>query len=326
MKLASFDDFEEYESAFAGSSIDLRKLEAGRFRAKLLQLEVGPIRLAYTRHSSVIELSGTAQPGFRSFGLPMPASPPALWCRAPTSSRTVSVFDASGGFEAVTPAGFETVVFSVSAEYLARLGESVGVGVPREILPNAEVVTCEPGPMQELRQSLLRIVRTVMNDASLEKCPSLRTELEEDIPSRLLGALADRSPHPRPVALHLRQRALRGALEHIAALPNEMLGIAELCRATGASERTLRRAFTEGLGVSPNAYLRARRLNGSYRELRRGVRVNEAANHWGFWHMGQFAADYRRMFGELPSSTLASSHGRGEGTPGSTPRPPSSPR
>jgi len=28
------------------------------------------------------------------------------------------------------------------------------------------------------------------------------------------------------------------------------------------------------------------------------------ANAWGFWHMGQFARDYRRLFGELPSDTL----------------------
>jgi AraC family ethanolamine operon transcriptional activator len=32
--------------------------------------------------------------------------------------------------------------------------------------------------------------------------------------------------------------------------------------------------------------------------------INEIANRWGFWHMSQFAADYRRFFGELPSETL----------------------
>lgn len=34
------------------------------------------------------------------------------------------------------------------------------------------------------------------------------------------------------------------------------------------------------------------------------VRVTDIANDWGFWHMGQFAADYRELFGELPSQTL----------------------
>jgi AraC family transcriptional regulator, ethanolamine operon transcriptional activator len=33
--------------------------------------------------------------------------------------------------------------------------------------------------------------------------------------------------------------------------------------------------------------------------------IGDIANTWGFWHMGQFAADYRRQFGELPSETLA---------------------
>ena len=31
--------------------------------------------------------------------------------------------------------------------------------------------------------------------------------------------------------------------------------------------------------------------------------IAEIANGWGFWHMGQFAADYRQHFGALPSET-----------------------
>ena len=34
------------------------------------------------------------------------------------------------------------------------------------------------------------------------------------------------------------------------------------------------------------------------------TRVTDVANEWGFWHLGQFAADYRRHFGELPSETF----------------------
>ena len=53
------------------------------------------------------------------------------------------------------------------------------------------------------------------------------------------------------------------------------------------------------------AYINAMRLNGARRELMNRLKVNEAANAWGFWHMGQFAKDYRKLFGELPSETLA---------------------
>ena len=58
----------------------------------------------------------------------------------------------------------------------------------------------------------------------------------------------------------------------------------------------------------PEQYLRARRLNGVRKILRSHgpgeVRIYEVANEWGFWHMGQFAADYRKLFGERPSETL----------------------
>jgi AraC family ethanolamine operon transcriptional activator len=53
----------------------------------------------------------------------------------------------------------------------------------------------------------------------------------------------------------------------------------------------------------------ARSLNQVRRQLqmRRSdkIKIADVANDWGFWHMGQFAKDYRRMFGELPSDTLA---------------------
>jgi len=81
-----------------------------------------------------------------------------------------------------------------------------------------------------------------------------------------------------------------------------------LCGATGASTRTLQRAFLERFGVSPKAYLMALRLNGLREELRRrspdATRVGDVADHWGFIHKGALAADYSRLFGELPSETL----------------------
>ena len=71
---------------------------------------------------------------------------------------------------------------------------------------------------------------------------------------------------------------------------------------------TLVHAFREHLGVTPKAYLRAHRLNGVHRDLVEagpGAVIADVTNCWGFWHMGQFAADYRQHFQELPSETLA---------------------
>ena len=54
-----------------------------------------------------------------------------------------------------------------------------------------------------------------------------------------------------------------------------------------------------------SSYLHALRLNRARRELRLADSefscVSDVANRWNFWHMGLFAADYRRLFGGLPS-------------------------
>jgi len=50
----------------------------------------------------------------------------------------------------------------------------------------------------------------------------------------------------------------------------------------------------------------ARRLGGARSDLKRAgddLSVTRAANHWGFHHMSQFAALYRRYFGERPRET-----------------------
>ena len=85
--------------------------------------------------------------------------------------------------------------------------------------------------------------------------------------------------------------------------------VADICRVTKVSERTLQYGFLEHYDITPKAYLRAVRLNGVRRDLKLAnpeeARISDIASRWGFWHLGQFAADYRRQFAELPSQTLA---------------------
>ena len=89
----------------------------------------------------------------------------------------------------------------------------------------------------------------------------------------------------------------------------ELPSLADLCAIAGVGERTLEYAFGEQLGLPPSRYVRLRRLNHVRRELRAGdpetTRVTDVAMRWGFWQLGRFATEYRALFGELPSETLA---------------------
>ena len=98
-------------------------------------------------------------------------------------------------------------------------------------------------------------------------------------------------------------------MDYIAAADGQPVTVRELCREVRVSWRTLNYAFRERFEVTPKAYLSAVRLNGARKDLRNAdpdhKKIAEVANRWGFWHMGQFAADYRRLFRELPSETLS---------------------
>ncbi|QYO68380.1 helix-turn-helix domain-containing protein [Leptolyngbya sp. 7M] len=86
------------------------------------------------------------------------------------------------------------------------------------------------------------------------------------------------------------------------------LSVHDLCLELHISERTLRYYFQDYFGMSPIAYLKTHRLNAVHRQLKSSTAaqttVTNIAIQWGFWHMGQFAKDYKSMFGESPSETL----------------------
>jgi AraC family ethanolamine operon transcriptional activator len=86
---------------------------------------------------------------------------------------------------------------------------------------------------------------------------------------------------------------------------DEAISVPELCAATGVSRRALQYAFEDVLHLSPVTYLRAMRLNRVRAELLAGCAdsVGDIAARWGFWHLSRFAAEYRELFGELPSAT-----------------------
>ena len=99
---------------------------------------------------------------------------------------------------------------------------------------------------------------------------------------------------------------VRRALVYMRGNMAEKVTLSELVSACGASERTLLKQFRRFLGLPPLAYLRRLRLGAAKSELIRAdssEAVSDIATRFGFSHLGRFATDYRRVFGESPSAT-----------------------
>jgi len=99
---------------------------------------------------------------------------------------------------------------------------------------------------------------------------------------------------------------IRRAIDFMQAHLELPITLADIVAATGIPGRTLQKHFQDHRGVSPMRYLRTARL-ARVREalLKAGDagNVTDLAMTWGFSHLGRFAGEYRRHFGESPSET-----------------------
>ncbi|WP_171118900.1 helix-turn-helix domain-containing protein [Ruegeria sp. HKCCA5463] len=129
---------------------------------------------------------------------------------------------------------------------------------------------------------------------------------EQALMLEVLVILTDDEAHFDRSQAGTRRRALDRATDLMVANLEDPISIEEICKESGASWRTLDRAFKEQFGQSPKSYYMRLRLNRVREDLLSGSfsgRITDAANRLGFWHMGQFARDYRLFFRELPSET-----------------------
>ena len=97
------------------------------------------------------------------------------------------------------------------------------------------------------------------------------------------------------------------AYQYMTANARENITIEDLTAVAGVSGRALYEGFRRFKGASPMACLRAIRMQAIRKELLDGKDTEDVtliAQRWGFFHLGRFAANYQRIFGEKPSHTL----------------------
>lgn len=106
-----------------------------------------------------------------------------------------------------------------------------------------------------------------------------------------------------------RQSAVITRLEELlTANRGRPLHLAEICAATGVSERTLRLCCHKHFGMGPVRYMWLRRMHLARSALMHAdpetATVTRIATEHGFLELGRFSVGYRTLFGESPSASL----------------------
>lgn len=164
---------------------------------------------------------------------------------------------------------------------------------------------------QRTAAHIVRIVRKLLSEPGTDRG---RTSAGVDLAGKVIALTQQAGPlRDAPPNMALRRRIVGQAEELIRSRLDDPPSVTELCEVTCASRRLLFYAFKELLGRSPYAHAKVLRLHAARRRIlaRRNERcVQQVGFDLGFWHPGQFAIDYARLFGESPSKTRLDSRGK----------------
>lgn len=281
--------------------LQYRQIEAGPLTSAFMDVEGDNWFLMKEQSNRQFEIEAGSPDGM--FMLAVLVGRPAMVGGRNMGGDRLLVQAPDTDFAVALPAHTIAIQIGVSEEVFDEMLDALA---PDFAVPRGEVSLFDlPGRLANVQRAMSEAIQV----------PSGREATRDEAAANILGdlitALSDHSPvAARP---NLRRAAARRAVdkarEYIEANLSGTIRVASMCRYSGTTHRTLERIFSRELGVSPKQYVMARRLNA----VRRGLLVvgdehdhpvTEVAQNHGFNHLGRFAADYRRLFGEYPRETL----------------------
>ncbi|POR50228.1 AraC family transcriptional regulator [Paraburkholderia eburnea] len=286
------------------------QLAAGRFVGTLTEIPLDTMKIFCETTSQTLRQACEVRGDAYWFGIPAALDGQARIDSQPFGEHAIAVRPGNVEFELLTPAQFSIYGVVVRGDVLRHYAETVE-RVPLDArLPSAPTVRAGAARLAQLCALLAqRLGDTDADDDMLSDVE------RDDAQAELLAALFDACTARDDEAGNTdgladppsrRRWIVAQARDYVLAHRSRPVGVPELCEQLHVSRRTLQYCFQDVLGMAPATYLRALRLNGARRDLcgRAAGSVQDVAAAWGFWHLSQFATDYRRMFGMRPSEAL----------------------
>ncbi len=289
------------------------QLSSGRFEGEVEEVELPPLTILKERSNRIIHQSGHAPAGVFAVGLVMAHSGNAYFRGDILHRRSLAKIEPMREFELRTSEHFDIVGAAFRPEILCAHIDDPAIDyreLERDLERASRTIEC---PQTEcLSAFLLRLLETARDNPALIFHAQNVRSIAEEFYELLTACLNPTYQAPASSVCENRDRLVRRVRAYLEASKDCAVSISDICREVGVTRRTLQNATQEVLGVSPQNYLKAVRLNGLRRDLRARDPLRESigdvASRWGFWHLSQLAQDFRRLFGELPSQTTARLH------------------
>ncbi len=304
-----FTDFEDFCDRINGWNLDFKQLAASTGDHQLLQLSTPGLAITRTLINSSFYQQGSTPSSMRTFCLLADTVAPPTWCHWPIDADSLIINPRHGEFNGSSQPGFHLLTFSIEEEQLRETAElQFGSNWDKLVDDSGTVVQLNTANIDKLRHT----VNTLCKELVLTPSNYQRLNYpyySEVLAEQLLAAMLASKPITLSKPEKKRSAYLSRALDYMEVNYDEMISMKQLCTVSGASQRTLEYVFQEKLQTTPKHFLVAQKLHAVRQQLRKPKTLNppkivDIANQHGFWHLGQFAKDYRALYGELPNETL----------------------
>jgi AraC-like DNA-binding protein len=300
-------DIDEFTGQMVGWESDWRRLRAGQGTNRIDLVAGSQVTLQRVFLSQAVHQQGDPPQDLVTFGLPI-GDAPAVWRGEPSDGHSIYGFNSPNGYDCVSREEFAGVTLSFARKRFVSAARGLGLEPDALLGGNLWKLERDSSPaLHVFHRDLQRVIANLSSNADCSQGSGLIEQLDEQLPERLVGALALATQDLPGRALYGRRKGMLKAIEYMEEHCHRSPGIPEICVAVGLSWRSLDRAFKECYGVGPKRYLLNLRLTQARRDLKgagEDTKVADVANAWGFWHMGDFAREYSSLFGELPTETL----------------------
>lgn len=273
----------------------------GSFYGRIVELPFSDLQVFKETTGQALQQSCNVWPDSVWLGIPLSKQRECRINGLPIGEHNIMCRPGNCEFELTTPQDYDLYGMVVELQTLMQTAQVHGVDL--------NYTELEAYGRLSLPESVLSNVRFLLARSLGEQSGNVCTNrISHDLLMMvLLEVLQTETPEPVATQSYQHRKVVVDqARSFIRSRTDTPVTVTDLCQVTNVSRRTLQYAFESILDMSPIQYLRLSRLNGVRRALLlddSAKTVADIAAHWGFWHMSQFAKDYRLLFVERPSET-----------------------
>ncbi|HDY83926.1 MAG: hypothetical protein DRQ65_05200 [Gammaproteobacteria bacterium] len=290
---------------------DYQQVGAGKFKAWFDLYASSNLRFTDQYCSQGMSVSGIAPDDHVALVLPLNRGDRGVFQGREFGANDVGLMVEHSECFYRTPRNLRMMVVTIP---VSRLPQALDAAAHKrelyQMIAETSVISLDNATIASLTSATRRVFEIIQSTSQPAGLALCLQEIEEHIVTTLSLVMAG-SPGPARGALGRKNRLryLERARTYIEAHLESPLGMETLTLVAGTSTRSLETAFREVLGVTPVQYIRYSRLNAAKSRLLRAdsamTSVTDTAQALGFSHLSRFAQNYRALFGELPSATLA---------------------